>query len=309
MTTAVHWIPEADHIMPGNADIKRLVRKADAFEVLVRDWREVGENEHVVTVNWPAEHDFYRPEPDAYGALLFTESLRQGLALLSHTAFGIPVAHRLGWERLRSTVAPAALRAGGETRFVDMRITHSEVSRRRMGSTFLTAQVEATRNGRRLGTAEVRYNAHPGAIYDRLRGSYADAVEAFARALPPAPPVAPTLVGRTNGHDVTLAATDRPGLWQLRVVTSNTVLYDHPHDHIPGMVLLEAFSQAAQAVAAPRRVCPMNFDTTFHRYVEFDRPCWIEAEPITRYDVRLSAVQDGGVVASCIVTSAPHMGH
>ncbi|MFE2167006.1 ScbA/BarX family gamma-butyrolactone biosynthesis protein [Streptomyces sp. NPDC059447] len=295
--------------MPRDTGLKRLVRKADPSEVLVKDWREVGDSEHVVTVNWPAEHAFYRPEPGSYTSLLFTESLRQGLALLSHTAFGIPLDHRLGWERFRSPVTPAALRATGEDALLDMRITHSEITRRRMGTTFLTARVEATRDGRHAGSAEVRYVAHPGPIYDRLRGNHADAEAAFARALPPAPAVSPELVGRTRAQDVTLSATDRPGHWQLRVDTSNTVLFDHPHDHVPGMVLLEAFAQAAQAVAAPRRVSPMNFDTTFHRYVELDQPCWITAEPVTRYDARLSAVQNGEVVASGIVTSAPHMGH
>lgn len=309
MTTAAHRILEADRSMPSDTGFQRLVRKADPSEVLVTDWREVGDAEHVVTVDWPAEHAFYRPEPGSYTALLFTESLRQGLALLSHTAFGIPLDHRLGWERFRSPVRPSALRATDEGVSLDMHITHTEITRRRMGTTFLTAHVEATRDGRHAGSAEVRYVTHPGAIYDRLRGPYADAKAAFAQALPPAPPVAPELVGRTRAQDVTLAATDRPGHWQLRVDTSNTVLFDHPHDHVPGMVLLEAFGQAAQAVAAPRRVSPMNFDTRFHRYVELDQPCWITAEAVTRYDVRLSAVQNGEVVASGIVTSAPHVGH
>ncbi|MEV7522688.1 ScbA/BarX family gamma-butyrolactone biosynthesis protein [Streptomyces sp. NPDC091371] len=309
MTSAAHWILEADHTTSRNTDTRRLVRKADASEVLVTDWREVGDAEHLVTVRWPADHSFYRPTRDAYSPLLFTESLRQGLALLSHTAFGLPLDHRLGWERFRSPVSPAALRATGEPAVIDMYITHKEITRRRMGTTYLTAHVEATRDGRHVGRAEVRYVTHPGAIYDRLRGAYANAAEAFARALPPAPSITPQLVGRTNPHDVTLAATDRPGLWQLRVDTSNTVLFDHPHDHVPGMVLLEAFSQAAQAEAAPRRVCPVNFDATFHRYVELDQPCWITAERVTRYDVRLGAVQNGAAVASAIVTSAPYPGH
>ncbi|MCJ0871898.1 ScbA/BarX family gamma-butyrolactone biosynthesis protein [Streptomyces sp. AP-93] len=295
--------------MPQGAELRRLVRKVDASEVLVTGWRELDDAEHVVTVRWPADHSFYRPEPGAYSPLLFTESLRQGLALLSHTAFGVPLDHRLGWEYFRSPVASAALRATGEPASVDIRITHTQVTRRRMGTTHLTAHVEASRDGRHVGTAEVRYVTHPGVIYDRLRGAYADAGRAFARTLPPPPPVSPGLVGRTDERDVTLAATDRPGLWQLRVDTSNTVLFDHPHDHIPGMVLLEAFGQATQAVVAPRRVCPVNFETTFHRYIELDQPCWITAEPVTRNDVRLSAVQNGDVVASAIVTSAPHMGH
>lgn len=309
MTSVAYWILETDCTTPQNSGIRRLVRKADAAEALVTDWREIGEDQHVVTACWPVDHTFYRPSPDSYSSLLFTESLRQGLALLSHTAFGIPLDHRLGWELFRSTVTPEALRPGTKPATVEMRITHSEITRRRMGSTYLTAHVEATRDGLPVGTADVRYVTHPGTIYNRLRGAYADAGEAFARALAPTPPVSPLLVGRTHVDDVILSPTGRPGRWQMRVDTSHTVLFDHPHDHIPGMVVLEAFSQAAQAELAPRRVRPVSFDTTFHRYVEFDQPVWITAEPLTPYDVRLSAVQNDAVVASGIVTSAPHPGN
>lgn len=189
----------------------------------------------------------------------------------------------------------------------------------------LTARVRATRNGLPLGTAHIGYTAYPPALYDRLRGARADARAAFARALPPGPAVDPALVGRTDARDVTLAPDScagpdtgagpggTPRRWTLRSDTSHRVLFDHPHDHVPGMVLLEAVIQAAHADAAPRPAVPVELDTVFHRYVEFDLPCAIVTDdPVTddpgtdgpgRRPRRISGVQDGQTAFTTLITS------
>jgi hypothetical protein len=248
-----------------------LVRKSVHDEALVTGWRPLTDNCQVVTALWPTDHRFY-VEGERYTPLLATESLRQALALLTHTVHDIPLSHRLGWEHI--------LEVGPEPAEVELVITHTEVTRRRLGSVHLVSRVEATRAGAALGTATLRYSTHPPAIYDRLRGPYADARDAFARAIPLTPPVPASLVGRGRERDVVLSPTAEPRRWQLRVDTSHQVLFDHPHDHIPGMVLLEAACQAAQAVT-PRPVVPVEFDTTFTRYVEFDQPCHITARGVT----------------------------
>lgn len=284
---------------------KRLVRKTDASEVLVTAWRGVSDHQHVVTTDWPLSHPFYTPEPDSHSALLFTESTRQALALLSHTEFGIPLDHRLGWDHVScSTSSEGLLTAGGPAQ-VELHITHTSVSRRRLGCARLSAEIEATRGGTRVGTAQIRYTTYPEAVYRRLRGRYANAAECCARALRPGPPVAPGLVGREHTDDVVLSPTTRPDLWLLRADLGHSVLFDHPHDHIPGMVLLEAFTQAARSLRAPRPIQPVSFDAVFKRYVELDQPCLIEAEELDRSTVQLIATQGDTVAASALVTAPP----
>ncbi|WP_345942970.1 AfsA-related hotdog domain-containing protein [Streptomyces sp. SID2119] len=90
----------------------------------------------------------------------------------------------------------------------------------------------------------------------------------------------PAHVGRSSVRDVVLSPTSTAHPWQLRVDTTHTVLFDHPHDHVPGLVLLEAADQIARAEAQPQAAIPVAFDTTFHRYVGFDRPCVLTAEPV-----------------------------
>lgn len=269
---------------PSRRDIKRYAGKVALDEVFVVDWGQEDDLTHSVGVLWPRRHAFYIPAPHRYTLLLFTESVRQSLAVATHLGLGVPVGHRMGWERLSCSVSPDALAIGPDPAAIEMTITYTLVERRRSGIARMAARIRAVRDGMLLGTALVRYAAYPPTLYDRLRGDHADAREAFARALPPGPAADPALVGRTDPHDVVLAPeASRAGnaprdRWTLRTDTSHTVLYDHPHDHIPGMVLLEAVSQAAQAAAAPRNIVLTGFDTSFSRYVEFDLPCTVHVD-------------------------------
>ena len=292
------------------AKLPAYVRKSETSEILVDDWRTDGPRSHVVTVRWPRAHPFYTLDGGATSPLLLTESVRQALAVLSHTAHRIPLDHRLAWERTRSSVAAAAFRPGRAPMSVRVHITHTEVVRSRGGSVRLTAQVRATGGDAYLGGVHIRYLTLPPRVYRRLRGRYADAATAFARALPPGPAAPAHQVGRARARDVVLSPAAAPHRWRLRADTTHRVLFDHPHDHLPGMVLLEAAAQAAQAEAGPGRVLPVAFDTVFDRYVELDRPCWIGVEPAApdprhRPRWKVCAVQDDRVVCSTLVATEP----
>ncbi|MFD5770110.1 hypothetical protein ACFWIN_30425, partial [Streptomyces sp. NPDC127049] len=55
---------------------------------------------------------------------------------------------------------------------------------------------------------------------------------------------------------------------------------------------------------------PVTLDARFHRYVELDEPCWIEAEILTGLDrdattVQILAHQGGEAVLDCTL-AAPH---
>ncbi|MFI9612428.1 ScbA/BarX family gamma-butyrolactone biosynthesis protein [Streptomyces sp. NPDC052023] len=286
-----------------------LVRKAVRTEALITSWDGISGEAQTVTAHWPARHPFY-VQSGRYSPLLVTETIRQALALLTHTQHDIPLDHRLGWERLRCDIEPGGLKAGHEPASIELLITCTGVTRRRLGSVHLSARVEALRDGVRLATADVRYTTHPPMIYDRLRGAYSDAGEAFARALPLTAPVPPLRVGRTAEKDVVLTPTGTAHTWTLRLDTRHTVLFDHPHDHVPGMVLLEAAGQAALAEAMPRASVAVCFDTTFLRYVEFDQPCLITAEPAEpdergRTRVKVTARQAGRPAFTSTVTTEP----
>ncbi|WP_405881714.1 AfsA-related hotdog domain-containing protein [Streptomyces sp. NBC_00169] len=71
-----------------------------------------------------------------------------------------------------------------------------------------------------------------------------------------------------------------PHTWQLRTDTRHPVLFDHPVDHIPGMVLLEAARQATTAHLG-HPTLPLTLTTTFTNYAELDTPCHLQTHTTT----------------------------
>lgn len=287
---------------------KHLVRKTDASEVLITTWHGISDNKHVATIQWPPHHPFYTTQQEAHSPLLFTESTRQALALLSHTEFGIPLEHRLGWDHATCSTTPHGLRTTRTPAEIQLHITHTSIERRRRGCARLEAEIHATRDGTPVGTARIKYTAYPEAIYRRLRGHHASAEEASARALPPGPPMPPTQVGRERPHDVVLTPTPHPNLWLLRTDLTHPTLFDHPHDHIPGMVLLEAFSQAAHSLRTPQPIHPhasTSFHATFNHYTELDQPCLIKAHTPTPTTIQLTATQASTTTATAHINIPP----
>ncbi|NLU68706.1 ScbA/BarX family gamma-butyrolactone biosynthesis protein [Streptomyces sp. HNM0574] len=262
-----------------------LVGKKIPGEVLITGWNARADGSYTVTARWPRSHRVYAPGDRTYSPMLFTETVRQSLALLTHAGCGVPLGHRMGWEYCHTRLVPAAMRVQRGSPGIELTVRFSGADARRGARSWrLTAEITVTRDGVPLGSASIHYTAHPPVIYDRLRGAYADAEEATLRALAPPPPVTPTAVGKTDGSDVVLSPTPDPLRWQLRADVTHHVFFDHAHDHIPGMVLLEAATQAARIQAGADRdaFAPVALHTEFSRYTELDAPCWIEATPLER---------------------------
>ncbi|WP_425101103.1 AfsA-related hotdog domain-containing protein [Tropicibacter sp. S64] len=69
--------------------------------------------------------------------------------------------------------------------------------------------------------------------------------------------------------------SDRPGVARLIIDQSHPFFFDHPLDHVPGLLLLESAVQAAQNCAtAPCYVSAVRAD--FIQYVLFDAPVTVE---------------------------------
>ncbi|MFI1280163.1 AfsA-related hotdog domain-containing protein [Streptomyces sp. NPDC020858] len=177
------------------------------------------------------------------------------------------------------------------------------------------AAITATRDGEYLGTAEAGFTNQPEAVYQRLRGRNADLDQVTARVIPLPPPLTPRRVGRDRFHDVVLSPTSSTRRTQLRADINHPILFDHPVDHAPGMLLLEAVRQAAYCSAFPRRGVLTAMERRFFRYAELNSPCWIETTPAAdgttatgTHPVRVLARQNGEDVftaTATITTTAP----
>ncbi|MFD5633579.1 ScbA/BarX family gamma-butyrolactone biosynthesis protein [Streptomyces sp. NPDC127077] len=209
---------------------------------------------------------------------------------------------------------PLALRAGSDPTpaLVELRITCPKVTYRRDRAAAIALSVEVLRDGVPFATAHSRFTIQDRAVYERLRGRYADI--AALRVLPLSPPASPRPVGRDGFEDVVLSPTHTPDRWQLRADTTHPILFDHAVDHAPGMLLLEAARQAAQALAHPTPTIAVGMESTFTRYAELDAPCWIladalPADSLGRTRVRVTARQNDRDIFTSTVTLAPVPAH
>ncbi|MGW1964998.1 ScbA/BarX family gamma-butyrolactone biosynthesis protein [Streptomyces sp. NPDC001935] len=315
-------------------------------EVLLRTWERTGPDAFTVTAEWPRDHRFYRTRHGLLDPMLLSETIRQTLPLLSHGAYAVPLGHQLLWQDLdwhmatpaqaagpeipmglegplaphaRSDSAPAtpaglespvALRAGSdpEPALVELRITCPKVTYRRDRAASIALSVEVLRDGAPFATAHSRFTIQDRAVYERLRGRYADI--AALRVLPLSPPASPRPVGRDGFEDVVLSPTHTPDRWQLRADTTHPILFDHAVDHAPGMLLLEAARQAAQALVHPTPTIAVGMESVFTRYAELDVPCWIladahPADSLGRTRVHVTARQNDRDIFTSTVTLAP----
>ncbi|MEW1804413.1 AfsA-related hotdog domain-containing protein [Streptomyces virginiae] len=116
------------------------------------------------------------------------------------------------------------------------------------------------------GTAEAGFTDQPEAVYQRLRGGNADLDRVTSRVIPLPPPMTPRRVPRplpprgALPHQLlaTRAAADR---------LNHPILFDHPVDHAPGM-LLEAVRQAAYGLRLPPPGVLTDMEMRFFRYAQ-----------------------------------------
>jgi hypothetical protein len=156
------------------------------------------------------------------------------------------------------------------------------------------------RDKRRVGTGGVSFRCVSGATYARLRGDHFDAT--VPEDGKPAP-VAPHSVGRYQDSDVVLAPSAVDNLWLVRVDTNHPVMFDHPVDHVPGMLAIEAARQAALLATGSAGGVPVRGRFTFDHYIELDEPCVIAADTETvpgddRSSVHVKFEQSGQVAVS-----------
>ncbi|MFD3759677.1 ScbA/BarX family gamma-butyrolactone biosynthesis protein [Streptomyces sp. NPDC058622] len=282
-----------------------LVHKHRASEVLLTSWRPTAPDAFTVTAHWPTDHRFYAVRHALHDPLLLSETIRQVFPLLSHAAYDVPFGHHLLWDYYEYSLTRDALHAEHLPAALDLHVTCLEAVRRGTRVTALTLRIDAVRGGLPLATAHTRFTVQSPAIYRRLRAEHGE--RRLMPELPLPSPVPPSRLGRTSCQDVVLSPTEAPHRWQLRVDNRHPILFDHPLDHVPGMLLLEAARQASQDMCQQQPMVAVAMDNRFSRYVELDTPCHVEAQPLSddslgRTRVGIVMRQDGAEHYSATVT-------
>ncbi|MCX5008378.1 ScbA/BarX family gamma-butyrolactone biosynthesis protein [Streptomyces sp. NBC_00638] len=259
---------------------KELVHRTNPSDVLPAGWRPLTKDRFLISVAWPQDHPFYTRVHGNHAANLIGETIRQCGLLLAHAAYDVPLGHHFVMWDMTYTREAARPAAHPGTHHIEVEVHCSDLRFRgsRLGA--MTCEMTLRADGRTVAQGGGRFDIVSPAAYRRLRG---DQIEAGTQPVQP-DSVPPAAVGRTRAIDVLLApapepapATDAPsGRWRLRADFGHPTLFDHRNDHYPGMVLVEAAFQAANATIAPALHHHTSAKIAFLGYVEYGEPCWIE---------------------------------
>ncbi|OEJ22424.1 hypothetical protein BGK67_33310 [Streptomyces subrutilus] len=291
-----------------------MVHRAAVAEVMLTDWRRESDTRFRVEAQWPRSHSFFTPiDGEHYDPLMASETIRQIGYLLAHAEFGVPFGYQfLLWD-LSLSVEPEHLQVRQTPASLDIEVNCTNVKRRGSGTLAgLRYDTLIRRDGHLVATGSVSFTCTGPTAYQRVRAQHA--LNGDQLPLPLTAPAAPQSVGRTSPVDVVLSPLGQPNRWRLRVDTRHPVLFDHPVDHVPGMVLIEAARQASAAALKRTSLLPLSLAGDFRRYVELGVPCEINAVvmprqlPDARHTVLVTGHQNGELCFSATVTASrrPH---
>ncbi|WP_330263765.1 ScbA/BarX family gamma-butyrolactone biosynthesis protein [Streptomyces griseorubiginosus] len=279
---------------------RELVHRVSVAETLLTGWTRTGPDRFSLTAQWPRAHQLHvSADRSAYEPLLVAETVRQCGALLAHTAYEVPIGHQFVLRDLRVDTRPEHLAVGATPAEPVVDITVDEVRRRAGRPAALSYDAVVHLGPERVATGRIAVSWTKEAVYRRLRGGRTADVGALRLPRPTPTPLPADVVGRALSTDVLLSPADRPDRWRLRVDTAHPVFFDHPLDHIPGMLLLEAARQAVRAHGGADGPVPASFHATFHQFAELDRPVWIEVSDTGGTDVQVVALQGESVAFVC----------
>ncbi|MER5431444.1 ScbA/BarX family gamma-butyrolactone biosynthesis protein [Streptomyces sp. NPDC002588] len=280
---------------------RQLVHRAAVAETLLTAWRRIGDDRFSVSAQWPRGHGLHvSPDRSAYDPLLVVETVRQAGTLIAHTEYDVPLDHQFVMQEFQVSTVGGQLVVGPLPAEPVLDVVFTDVQYRGRRPVSARYTTEVLRDGDRAATADVSFTCVGPPVYHRLRGGRTpDSVTPVP--LPPA--LAPAAVDRALSTDVVLAPSGETDRWQLRVDTAHPVFFDHPLDHVPGMLLLEAARQVAWLLR-PDGQTPVAYRAVFHRYAELDEPVWIGTKGGLDTDVQVVAVQGESTVFECLVSTA-----
>ncbi|MFJ8650541.1 ScbA/BarX family gamma-butyrolactone biosynthesis protein [Streptomyces sp. NPDC093546] len=274
---------------------RELVHRDSLGEVFVTDLRQgPAPGGYLAAAQLPRSHAYYGDHmlrPHSYDPILLLEAARQAALAGAHAFFDVPRSHKFILTHLRIHLAHPELTTVGDAAFpVRMDIRTGNVKQRDGRTVGLDYEVRMSVGEVMIGQASVGLRFKSPESYVRLRTANRNGRPLPSSASPlgriTGTLVDPTLVGRCSPDNVVLLdadTSDAMATATLHVPGGHPSMFDHPQDHIPGMVLAEAARQLALFTAldlcgiSAARTLLTDLSVTFTRFGELDEKTTMSA--------------------------------
>jgi hypothetical protein len=239
---------QTDRTLHWNRTIDRtLVHRNSISEVLLTDLIRLGDTEMLIAAQWPRSHRVYRPDRlGRHDPMLLLESIRQTGLAVSHSAFGVgfdqqSLMRDVGFILDPRTEPRALLSATNLAITVHCRDVIMRSGRLRGMTIDLSFAADGLPFATGYGT--VRWVSGPSYAALRARGGTRldwDQLR-WSETIPP------RAASSIRAADDALLSSESESSTRRRVVVplDHPVYFDHPLDHAPGMLLIDAAWQAA----------------------------------------------------------------
>jgi hypothetical protein len=276
------------------------VHKRSVENVLVTEIKACGEDRFICAGHVPAAHRFFNdpartPQRDI---LFYAELGRQCSIAISHAFLGVDRDDVFIFEGSTASLTEAVWRSlvapSAESVIVEVRLR--EIARRRNVVSRVAGEYTMLAGGDVVFTATGAWSLQARALFDRLRRG---TVKRLSDSRPAA-----VRAGQSNDPRLRSARHDNvvidPPAYaeaasefttQLLVDERHPFFFDHPCDHVPGVLLLEGCAQLTTASLAQlsavdlARLSICDYSVNFAQFVERDLPTTLTArvssEPAT----------------------------
>jgi hypothetical protein len=264
--------------LPFDATVsRRLVHKREISEVFLTDAHAVGPNKFILGAVWPRHHLFYRTDVGGYDSLLAAETLRQATIFVGHQFFDVPLGQRFLMESGSiKKIGEAGLEVSGPTEVV-LTLDVEKIQRRGSRITGFHTEVSFVSNDVLFAHGRGDICILEPQLYTRIRGNVATVYP---------PPSSCDGASLVNDYHISADEDGSGGLaqwhglaqWCVSVLSAHPVFFDHPVDHLPGMLVMEAIRQAAQRYIGCRHADFALYDVSYRGFLEMDRPTYIRLD-------------------------------
>ncbi|WP_240194188.1 ScbA/BarX family gamma-butyrolactone biosynthesis protein [Gordonia sp. PDNC005] len=279
---------------------RRTVHRRAISEVLVSSIAPLhgcADGRFVVSAQLPRAHAYFPPVAGRHDPMLLAEVLRQAVIAISHEFLGVPFGHHFTMQALSISVTTSPFPSFTEPAdlVVEVGISNAQT----LDDGLCAIDVDLTFMH---GTSTIAYGSGQARIF---------APAAYARLRQPILAIEASHMPIENQ-----AGSDRPGIcvldgcgaagtWRLRVDPGHPTFFDHPSDHVPGMLILEGFRQAALQQTQNGHNLLATMSARLHRFGELDRETTISIVNDTAPGVHLQCRQDDHLLAEATVTFSP----